>query len=200
MKMKVRGWLGFGPALVAGVVLVFASLSPARAGQDPIDPCGLITRAEAAALLAEEVDEPRTKLVQAMAAGRSCTYFTSAPIEKRGGKGSLKLIAYDPQTMAEHGIAFKSPVKYFHKNLSVMKKHGKGVEEISGLGDGAAWTPSSGVLHVLAGDLYFTLEIRDLVKMSAKTRTELDQKLAQHRKELSLKAAKDYILPRLKAN
>ena len=182
--------------VAVGVSVVWA----VWAGAAGADPCGLITREEAAVVLGEEVGPPRSKLVQAMAAGQSCLYATSAPLSQRGGTGTLKLIVYDPKTMAEHGIAFTSPREYFDKNFAVLEKRKVEVEEIPGLGEQARWTPGSGTLHVLAGDTYLTLEVRDLAKISAPTRAELDKKVAQHRKELALKAMKDYILPRLKTD
>lgn len=160
------------------------------------DPCMLITPAEAEAILGEPVKAPISKKVVGLAPGLSCTYLTAAPLAKRGGVGSLKLIVYDSETMKENDSLFDSPEAWFRKFFKA-RRTGK-VEPVPNLGQEARWTPGSDSLHVLVKGAYLVLQIKDLVKMSAPSRTELSQKLSDHRKKKSVQAMTDYILPRLK--
>ncbi len=167
------------------------------AGIGPTEPCSLITGEEARQILGEEVAAPRPKLVRGMAVGRSCLYRTAAPLSQRGGVGTIRIIVYDTQTMKENDSLFDSPRAFFEKFFKA-RRSGQ-VEVVPGLGDEAKWTPGSDTLHFLVGDLYLTLEIKDLTKMSAPDRAELDRKVSAYRKDQSLAVARKYILPRLKA-
>lgn len=158
----------------------------------------LITKQEAQNILGEEVADPKAGVVRGMGAGKRCFYRTAAPMQKRGGVGTLTIVVYDPQTMRDEGIAFKEPEKFFEKILKVKKGGVNKIEEVPGLGDRAFWESSADMLHVLAHGSYVTVQVRDIVKMKAPTRTELSKKLSAHRRKLSEKAVRDYILPRIK--
>ena len=177
-------------ALAVAIASVW-SIGPAWAA-----PCELILKTEAEAILGEPVKAPVGKKVVGLAPGLSCTYLTAAPLAKRGGVGSLKLIVYDSKTMKENDSLFDSPEAWFRKFFKA-RRTGK-VEPVPNLGQEARWTPGSDSLHVLAKGTYLVLQIKDLVKMSAPTGTELAQKLSDHRKKKSIQAMTDYILPRLK--
>lgn len=176
--------------LSAAIILALAS--PALA----LDPCSLITQAEAAQILGEAVAAPVTKAVTGVAAGSKCFYRTAAPLAKRGGVGTLEIIVYDPATMQAKGIAFKSPAKYFKRNRQVLAKRGK-VQPVDGLPCPAFWLPGANVLHLLAEGHYVQITVRDLTKTQAANRAELDRLLAARRLKLSKQAALQYVLPRL---
>lgn len=180
--------------MAAALVLLTCQAGPLWAG-----PCDLITQADAAKLLGEAVAAPRRAPVRGMGAGERCFYNTSAPMQKRGGVGTVTVILYDAKTMAAHGIAFKSPAKFFGRMYAVKQKRQGLTQVVSGLGDKAYWETGADTLHVLKGADYVTLKISDLGKLSAKSRKELYRKISEHRKALSVQAAKQYVLPRLGA-
>lgn len=186
--MKPSRFLGLNLVLVLGLLW---SAGAALAG-----PCDLIAQPEAEAVLGEAVKAPTAKKVVGLVPGLSCVYFTAAPLAKRGGVGSIKLIVYDAETMQENDSPFDSPAAWFKKYFKARRTGG--AEVIPNLGDEARWTPASDSLHVLAKGVYLVLQIKDLVKMEAKNRAELSQKLSAHRKQKAIQAMTDYILPRLK--
>ncbi len=181
---------------IAGLALLWLAGWPGQALA--ISPCQLLTQAEAEQVLGEPVAEPRLTQVVGMAAGWKCFHHTAAPLAQRGGVGAISLTLHDPATMAGQEGLFKTPQQYFERILSVQKSSKpENISEITGLGDKAFWSANGDTLHCLAGGNYLILEVRDLTKMSAPTRQELDQKLSQHRRELSEKVMRQYILPRL---
>lgn len=185
-------WLG---AVTALSLFLLAGLpGPSLA----LTPCQLLTHADAEQILGEPVAEPRLTEVVGMAAGQKCFIHTAAPLAQRGGVGAISLISYDKATMESKDGLFTSPQKFFERILSVQKSSKpENISEISGLGDKAFWSANGDTLHCLKGDHYLTLEVRDLIKMSAPNRQELDQKLSQHRRALTEKVMKQYVLPRL---
>ena len=159
--------------------------------------CDLISRQEAAQILGEDVKPGRESTVSGFAAGLSCKYFTAAPLAQRGGTGSVTLVVYDAPTMKAAQGMFTSPTKYFermHQSLSKVKTNQ--ISEVSGLGDKAFWQAGAERLHILHGDVYYILSIKDLVKMSSdKGMADLQAKLAAHRRKLCIEAARKYLLP-----
>lgn len=181
--------------MIAAILLVLLAMAgPGLAGD-----CPLLTKAEAEGLLGEAVKAPRTKIAKGMAAGKECVYFTAAPLAKRGGVGLVRVVVYDPATMQAHNTAFQSG-KVFYTRLLKAKTNAKAtLDTVDGLGDRAYWEPKPSILHVLIGDTYLTISVQPFTVLKAKSRAELDQKIAALRKPLAIKAAKEYVLPRLKA-
>ncbi len=187
-----RGRLGM--VMIGGLLLLAGLAGPSLA----LTPCQLLTQQDAEQILGEPVAEPRLTEVVGMAAGQKCFFRTAAPLAQRGGVGSVSLILHDQATMAGKDGLFKTPQQYYERILSAQKSSTpENVSEISGLGEKAFWSANGDSLHCLAGSAYLILEVRDLTKMSAPNRRELDQKLSQHRRSLSEKVMRQYILPRL---
>ncbi len=164
-----------------------------------IDPCSFISQADAARILGEDVKSPVTKKTTGFAVGTSCTYYTSAPLEKRGGTGSLSLTVYDSETMKAEGGMYSSPAKYFerlrHANQSTANSKIKVIEQ---LGDDAYWQGKIDRLHLLVNDLYLVLSINDLTSISSdKGRDDLNEKISAHRLSKCQEVAHDYLLPKL---
>lgn len=182
----------FAALLAALCLCLCASPAPAAAPE----PCALLTQAQAQAVLGEAVKPPRPRKVAGMATGKSCTWFTAAPLAQRGGVGSIKLIMFDEKSMAG-GPVYKDPAKYFARLREVTAKRSP-VEDVSGLGKAAWWHPSGYMLHVLSPDgTYLQIKVQDLKKISAPSRAELNKKLSAHRKALAVGLARDYALPHL---
>lgn len=176
---------------MASIILLLAATAPAG-----VEPCALIIRDQAAAILGEPVKAPRSGKVAGMASGVKCDYYTAAPLAKRGGVGMVQLILYTKDTLK--GGLFSSPEDYFERRLKAGQKAGGKVEDVAGLGGRAYWDVKSNVLHILAKGLYLQLRISGLKKISVKGgRDELMQKISQHRKQLSINAAQKYLMPKL---
>jgi len=169
-----------------------------NATPETIKPCSLITKQEAQKLIGEKVKQPKEKLIKGMAAGKQCTYLTSAPIADRGIVGSLTIIIYDAKTMKEYNSFFKSPKEYFDKVIGASKKSNIEMVEIKECGKKAYWQPNIYKLHVLTENLYITLKVMGIKKFTGKDRKELDKKMSEFRKKKSVDAIKNYVLPKLK--
>jgi hypothetical protein len=180
--------------IFASILLLLAFAAPALAGG--VKPCELITKDDAAAILGEPVKNPRTGRVQGMATGVKCDYYTAAPMSKRGGVGLVQLIVFTKATMKDG--AFSSPQDYFARLQKAGKKAGSSVEDIAGLGDKAYWNPRGNVLHIMAGGMYLQFRVSDLKKIKVKGgRAELKKAVSEHRKKLTVSAAKKYLMPKL---
>jgi hypothetical protein len=177
---------------VLGWLLILSS--PALA----LDPCALVTKAEVEKIMGEEVSGPFPAQVTGMTAGVRCSYKTAAPLAQRGRVGTLQVVVYDQETMAQ-GVLFKSPREYFAKNRRALEKSSKNLRDVPGLADQAFWLSGPDTLHLLAGEYYLQLQVKDMVQMKAKTMSDLSQKVSAHRLELSIRIARDFLLPRLKA-
>ena len=181
---------------VASLLVVFAlalsGVCVALAGS----PCQVITQKDAEAILGEAVKPGRESNLGGVAAGRSCRYFTAAPLAKRGMTGSVSLSIYDAATMKQGGGVFTSPEKYFQRRKEVLgKQKNSKLEEISGLGDGAFWLAKGDDLHLMHKGVYYVLSIKDMAKISSsKGMDDLQAKLAAHRLKLCQDAARKYIL------
>jgi hypothetical protein len=165
-----------------------------------IDPCTFITQADAAAILGEAVKAPKQGQTTGFAVGNSCTYHTAAPLSQRGGVGSLYLIVYDSETMQQKNSMFTAPAEYYKRmrnaNQSAANDRNKDLE---GLGEQSYWQAGVDQLHLIAGDLYFVLSIKDLAKITSdKGRDDLNAKISAHRLAKCKEAALTYLLPKLK--
>ncbi len=160
-----------------------------------LQPCVLITRAEAAKILGEAVKPARKRKVVGMAGGRGCTYFTAAPLAQRGGTGSVEIVVYDKQSMKDS--AFTSPTEFYRRLLSAGRKAKALIQEISVPGGEGYWSERGRSLHILVNDVYLVLRVHDLKKISAADSQELRKKVSEHCRQVSLAAARRYIFPRL---
>jgi hypothetical protein len=185
----------FKPLLIVASVLVLLALAaPALAGGMP--PCKLITQEEATAILGEPVKLPRSSRVVGMAEGIKCDYFTSAPLAKRGGVGTVKLVVFTKDTLK--GGLFSSPKDYFERRLKTSKKSGDKIEKIAGLGQEAYWDGRGNRLNILTKDMYLQLSVSDLKQIKVKGGMDKLQKaVSMHRKKITVDAAKKYLIPKL---
>jgi hypothetical protein len=171
-----------------------------RATPAALPPCELLTADVAQSVLAAPVKDPREKVsTSGLAPGRSCTYFTAAPIEEAGGTGTLRLRITDASTLEPDGL-FASPQELFDRELDALRGRNAAVEEIEGLGDRAYWLAGSDILRVMFKGVYLEVEVKDLSKLSAPTRTALDAKISAHRRDASVALLRDHVLPKLQAS
>lgn len=180
--------------IIASVLALLALAAPVLAGG--VQPCQLITQEEAAAILGEPVKPPRPGRVVGMAEGLKCDYFTAAPLAKRGGTGAVKLIVFTKDTLK--GGLFSSAQNYFERKLKTSKRSNDSIEKIAGLGQEAYWDGRGNRLNILAKDMYLQLSVTDLKKIKVKGgMKELQKAVSAHRKEITVNAAKKYLMPKL---
>jgi hypothetical protein len=154
-----------------------------------------LEQAEVEKLLGMETKPPRAKKVAGMAGGRSCVWFTAAPIAQVGGTGSVRVIVFDAESMAD-GPRFTDPAEYYRRLRQAKEKRGVRPEPVSGLAGGAWWEPGGDQLHWLSPAGYLQVSVSDLARLQAKSRAELDRKISEHKKALALEAAQ-LMAPRL---
>lgn len=183
------------PLIIAAALLTILALAaPVLAGVPK--PCSLITKQDAEAILGEAVKAPRTGKVAGMATGEKCVYFTAAPMAKRGGTGMVQLLVFTKDSLK--GGMFSAPEDYFKRLQKAGQNAGSSLEDIAGLGDKAYWNPKGDTLHILAKGAYLQLKVQDLKKFKTKEGAKkLQQMVSEHRKGLSVDAAKKYIMPKL---
>jgi hypothetical protein len=181
-----------GGRLAVWVLAVFMAWPAAAAA---LEPCDLLTRPEVAKLLGMEAKPPRSKAIAGMAGGRSCVWFTAAPMAKVGGTGSVRVAVFDAESMAA-GPRYTDPAEYYRRLRQAKEKAGAQPEPAPGLAGQAWWEPGGDTLHWLTPAGYLQVSVSDLTKISAQSRAELDRKISEHKKGLALEAA-GMIAPRL---
>jgi len=188
--MRSRKLFTVAAALIASLALAV----PALAGAPK--PCSLITKLEAEAILGEAVKAPRTGKVVGMASGEKCVYYTAAPLAKRGRTGVVRLLIFSKDSLK--GGIFSTPEDYFKRLSRAGKNAGSQIEVVAGLGDKAYWSPRGDTLHILAKGLYLQFKLVDMKVIKVKGGMDkLHAAVSEHRKKLSIDAAKKYIMPKL---
>ena len=175
-----------------------AGTSPAAESGISINPCDLINKEMAGNILKADVKDPVNEISKGMVPCKTCYYLTSAPIEKAGGTGSLRISVYDKEVMErEDSYMYKSPEKYFERNYDALKNSGGKIDDVANLGDKAFWQQGADELSVLSGNVYIKLQVKDMVKLSAPTITELNTKTSEYRLRVSEEIMRDTVLPKL---
>lgn len=135
-----------------------AAAKPASAA---IDPCTLLTRADARKALGAAVGAARQGKLTGFAPGHSCAYYTAAPIEQAGAVWSVKVGVYDPATFKAEDSFFASPTVFFQRTRKAQldMKSKNPPRDMAGIGDAAFWQPIPGVLNILASGVYLTVSV-----------------------------------------
>lgn len=112
----------------------------AMAATAPIDPCKLVTTAEARKILGAPVTDGRVTHDVGFTPGTKCSYFTSAPMEVAGGVWGLSVEVFDQATFDKQGSYFKSPAQAYHRGYKAAKSVPTNeVKDVAGVGDSAYW-------------------------------------------------------------
>lgn len=123
-----------------------AAARTATAATGPIDPCKLLTKAEAQKILGAPVKDAMITHDVGFAPGTKCSYFTAAPMEVAGGVWSVSVEVFDQATFDKQGSYFKSPSQAYHRGYKAATSVSTNeVKDVAGLGDSAYWNG-----HVLA--------------------------------------------------
>jgi hypothetical protein len=164
----------------------------------------LVSKEEAQGILQDIVSEPgiSTTVSGLAPPGIKYHYSITGSSDNQGMIGSMDINLYDAETMKGDDGLYKTAQDYFNRRKEATSNAGKRsgrieVEDISGLGDAAYWTPKSYTLHFMSQGAYVSIKINDLTKFSAANSAELDKKMSSHRNQLAEQIAQ-LIIPRLK--
>lgn len=162
-----------------------------------IDPCELVTRADAEQLLGVRVKPAVRRKTVLMATGRQCRYTEVATTSSAGDGRSVELTVYDNASIRAYDPMFKNVGDYFRRDMDALRHSGTRLVPMPGLGEKAYWQPGTDLLHVLDRGVYFMLEVNILVTSPAIGETTRQQlEAATQAAEINL--ARNTILPRLR--
>ena len=172
--------------------------APSRmaAAAGPIDPCKLLTKADARKVLGAPVTDGRTTHEVGFAPGTRCSYFTSAPMEVAGAVWSVSLVVFDQATFKKQGSYFASPTVYFERTRRASKAVSTtNLVDIPGIGDAAFWQGQ--MLHVLDRGVYLVVNVKANFHIPPGTKEKVEP--AEDAAELAAakSLASTVILPRL---
>lgn len=164
----------------------------------------LVTPKDAMVILGDNVSEPMVSTTASGMAPPGLKYnysITGSSPDNQEMTGSMVIHLYDAKTMEGDDGLYETAQSYFslrkEATINAGKRSGRTeVEEISGLGDSAYWAPNSYALHFLSQGAYVKIKINDLIRFSGADRSELDNKISVHRKQLAEKIAQ-LIIPHL---
>lgn len=162
----------------------------------------LVTKEDAMIIVGDTVAEPTISVTASGMAppGQKFHYPITGSSANQGMTGSMVINLYDATTMASDEIGlYKTAQDYYtrRKNaiLNAEKRSGSiKVEEVTGIGDAAYWTPKSYTLHFMSQGAYVSVKINDLARYSGADSTELENKISTHRRQLAEKIATLIIL------
>jgi len=196
--MKHQGWRVI-PAFLMVIAVVILYADPALASP-------LVTKEDAAIILGDAVAEPT---ISATASGMAppaqrYQYTITGSSTNQNRTGSMVIHLYDARSMAGDDGIYKTARDYFNRRKNAMinaeKRSGRiEVEEVTGIGDAAYWAVNSYTLHFMSNESYISVKINDLAKFSGSDRTELENKVSTHRRQLAEKIA-DLIMLRLEVH
>lgn len=166
-----------------------------------IDPCSLLSKADALAILGEPVTDGREDKEVGFAPGKRCSYFTSAPIETRGGKYEVYVEVYDAPTFKTEGSYFKSPTKYYERSRkSQLAETGPdAAKDVSGVGESAFWQPAPGQLNVLDRGVYLIVNVHADFHIPPGPSDKVDAEEEAAELQAAIKTAKTIVLPKLES-
>lgn len=156
----------------------------------------LVSKEDAKIILGDIVSEPKVSATTSGMAppGLKYNYSITGSPDNQTMTGSMVIHLYDAKTMEGDDGLYKTAQDYFSRRkeatINAGKRSGRTeVEEVSGIGDSAYWTPNSATLHFISQGAYISIKIKDLVRFSGADRSELDKKISVHRKQLAEKIA-----------
>lgn len=162
-----------------------------------VDPCELVTRADAEQLLGVRVNPAVRRKTVLMATGHQCRY-TAAPIASSAGAGqSIELTVYDNASIRAYDPMFRNAGDYFRRDMNALRHSGTRLVPMRGLGEEAYWQPGTDLLHVLDHGVYFMLGVNILVTPPPSGETS-GQQLEAATQAAEINLARDTILPRLR--
>lgn len=162
-----------------------------------LDPCALVTRADAERVLGARVKPAIRGETVLMATGRECDYVTAAPIASAGGAWGIDLTVYDDATVRARDSMFKSAADYFRRDMAALRSSGTTLVAVPGLGETAYWQPGADLLHVLDRGVYVMLDVDADFHIPPGPGEQVNQQLDEAKRAADITLAQDTILPRL---
>ena len=199
---RIRTTNGALAAVLAAVVVLGAcsrpapganGASPAAAG---IDPCALVTRADAERLLGTRVKPALRGKSRLMATGLTCDYVVAAPTASVGGVSGIDLTVYDDATVRAPYSMFKSAAEYFRYGMHALRVSGALLVAVNGLGAAAYWQPGKDRLHLLDRGVYVTLDVEPAA-VAPGSAGPSDSQHEAVRRAADIALARETVLPRL---
>ncbi len=194
---KVRGFATLAAAF-------FLALELAACGRDSgpgnvtelpgvsVDPCALVTRADAERVLGARVKPAMRRETVLMATGRECHYIATA-----GGTWGIALTVYDDASIHAHDALFKNAGDYFRRNMNALRSSGTTLVPVRGLGEASYWQPSADLLHVLVRGVYVMLDVSAVVHIPPGPGEQIRQQADIAKRAAGIALVRDTILPRL---
>jgi hypothetical protein len=152
--------------LKAGVVLLLLTVFWGTAqASDPFNPCGLLTREEAEALVGEPVKVPEQKDTKNPLGQKMCLYTTDS---------SSRFIQISVIRTAEMAPKIRKQGQSAAKVYRTTKEMLDPMEQVPRVGDDACWgTPG---LHILRGEVYVLVSVGNTSK---RENLELARRIAE---------------------
>jgi hypothetical protein len=150
----------------AGVVfLILVFIWGTALASGPFDPCGLLTKKEAEALVGEPVKDPEQKDTKNPLGQKMCLYETVS---------SSRLIQISVIRTGDMSPKVRKHGQRASKVYRTTREMLDPVEQVPGVGDDACWgTPG---LHILKGEIYVLVSVGNT---SRRDNLELARRIAQ---------------------
>lgn len=194
---KVRGFATFAAAFFLALELAACGRDsgPGNAAESPsvsIDPCALVTRADAEQVLGTRVKPAIRRATVLMATGHECHYIATA-----GGTWGIALTVYDDASIHTHDALFKNAGDYFRRNMNALRSSGTTLVPVRGLGETAYWQPGADLLHVRVRNVYVMLDVSAVVHIPPGPGEQIRQQADAAKRAAGIALVRDTILPRL---
>lgn len=163
-----------------------------------IDPCKLVTHADAQRLLGVSVKPAIRTNVMLMATGHECRYIASSPAASVTMPRGIEIVVYDNTTVGTHDTSmFKNATDYFRRDMAALQSSGTKLVPIQNLGDKTYWQPGPDLLHVLDHGVYIMLDIDADFHIPPGGGGQTGQQIDAAKRAAEITLAQDTILPRL---
>ncbi len=159
-----------------------------------IDPCSLVTRADAERILQAHVEPAIHRETVLMATGYQCRYIIADHGHQTQG---IAITVYDDVHIQTQDTLFKNAADYFHRDMRALRGSGTRLVAIKGLGTAAYWQPGQDLLHLLDHGVYVMLdvEIGSATPAGPEQTSNSQNEAAKRAADIAL--ARESILPRL---
>ena len=159
-----------------------------------IDPCKLVTRAEAERILQAPVKPAIHRETMLMATGYQCRYIVHAHGSRARG---IAITVYDNVHIHTRDTLFKDATDYFRRDMRALRGSGTKLVEIKGLGTAAYWQPGQDLLHLLDHGVYVMLDVETGFAASAGHAPAYGLQNEAAKRAADIALARESILPRL---
>jgi hypothetical protein len=200
---KVRGFAALAAAfsLTLGLAACGRDSGSGNVAGSPgvnIDPCALVTRADAERVLGTRIKPAMRRETVLMATGSECHYIaTATPVATAGDTWGIALTVYDDASIHARDSLFKNAGDYFRRNMNALRSSGTTLVPVRGLGEAAYWQPGADLLHVRVRGVYVMLDVSAVVHIPPGPGEQIRQQADAAKRTVGIALVRDTILPRL---